>query len=120
MATKIPTNKKIEAMKSYALTGSYNKTAKEVGINDKTVKNIIERNKEEYTKIYEQKKEQFIEKTTTIIDKALDKLEKELDNNGIPVNNLTTVIGTLYDKRALAKGESTGNTNFSVDIKVIE
>ena len=46
---------------------------------------------------------------------ALDDEEEK-----IPVNNLSTVIGTLYDKRALAKGESTVNNKFEVDIKVVE
>lgn len=117
---KTDEQKKIEAMTSYALTNSYNKTAKEVGISDKTVKSIIEKNQEDYARISEQKKDEFIDKASKIIDKALDKLNKELDKEDIPVNNLTTVIGTLYDKRALAKGESTENSSFDVNIRVIE
>ena len=40
----------------------------------------------------------------------------------IPVNNLSTVIGTLYDKRNLAEGKSTVNTelNIRMDEKVEE
>ena len=44
----------------------------------------------------------------------MSKLDKALDRDDIPVNNLTTVIGTLYDKRALAKGEMTSNTSISI------
>ncbi len=104
------TKTKTKAIESYVLTNSYNKTAKEIGISDKTVKKIVEEN----PKLYEQKKDEFVNKASRIIDKALEKLEKELDKDGIPVNNLTTVIGTLYDKRALAKGESTNNDSITI------
>lgn len=107
-------------MTSYALTNSYNRTAKELKISDSTVKKIIQEHQEEFGKVREQKKEEFIEKSSRIIDKALNKLEKQIDDDKVAPNHLTTVIGTLYDKRALAKGEATENTTFKVDIEVIE
>lgn len=110
---KTPTKKKIEVIKSYVETGSYNATSKETGVNDHTVKKIVEENSD----LYEQEKERFIETTTRLIEKALGKLDKKLDdeeNNSL--SNITTAIGTLYDKRALAKGEST--TNNSITIKM--
>lgn len=109
---KTPTDKKTEVIKSYVKTDSYNATSKETGVNDKTVKKIIEEN----PKQYEQEKDKFIEKTSKLIDKALNKLDIALDREDIPINNLTTAIGTLYDKRALAKGEAT--TNNSITIKM--
>ena len=60
------------------------------------------------------KKEEFVEYADRLINKAMSKLDKALDRDDIPVNNLTTVIGTLYDKRALAKGEMTSNTSISI------
>lgn len=36
------------------------------------------------------------------------------------LSELTTALGTLYDKMRLAKGEPTENKTFKVDIKVIE
>lgn len=36
------------------------------------------------------------------------------------LSELTTALGTLYDKMRLAKGESTENKTFKVDIKVVE
>lgn len=109
-----------EIMTSYALTNSYNATAKECGVSDSTVKKVIQENQEEFGKVQEQKKEEFADKASKLIDKAMDKLNKALDKDDIPVNNLTTVIGTLYDKRALAKGESTDNNKVEVTIKVEE
>ncbi len=108
-------NKKIaEVIASYAVTGSYNATAKELGISDKTVKKIILEN----PKKYEEKKETFIQKADRIIDKAMDKLEKKIDKEDIAPNQLTTVIGTLIDKSRLVKGESTNND--SITIKMSE
>lgn len=110
-------NEKIaEVIASYALTNSYNKTAHECGISDKTVKKIIENNPKEY----EKKKELFSDYCDRLIYKALGKLDKELDKENIPINNLTTVIGTLYDKMRLATGESTENNKFEVEIRVVE
>ena len=51
-----------------------------------------------------------------LIDKAMKKLDKALDRKDIPINNLTTAIGTLYDKRALAKGESTSNNSITINM----
>ncbi len=114
--TRIDTKTKAKVIASYALTNSYNKTAKEFNISDKTVKKIVEEN----PKLYEQKKEDFISKASEIIDAAMDKLKIEIDKGTVPANHLATIIGTMYDKRALAKGESTENTTFKVDINVVE
>lgn len=111
---KIDNQKIQEVMASYALTNSYNATAKECGVSDKSVKKIINEHSEEFSKISEQKKEKFVEYADKLINKAMNKLEKALERDDIPVNNLTTVIGTLYDKRALAKGEMTSNTSISI------
>ena len=105
-------------------TGNYLETSKKINIPQTTVRYIYNRNKdkEEFVKLRCKKEEEFADKATRIINKALKRLENELDNEekDIPINNLTTAIGTLYDKRALAKGESTENSKFEVSIKVIE
>lgn len=107
---KTPTKKKLEVIKSYVETDSYNATSKETGVDHKVVKKIVEENPKEY----QQEKEAFIEKTTRLLDKALNRLDEGLDRDNIPINNLTTAIGTLYDKRALAKGESTSNDAITI------
>ena len=70
------------------------------------------------------KQDDFIEKATRIIDKAMNRIEKSLDNEDekLQINNLSTVVGTMYDKRALAKGETTSNTGITIkmDKKVEE
>lgn len=101
-------------------TDNFNETSRQLNIPVKTVETIYKKNieKEEFAKLRIEKKEEFADKATRIIDKALNRLEKILDNDEekIPTNNLSTVIGTLYDKRALAQGESTVNNTITINM----
>lgn len=107
-------------------TGNYSETAKQLNIPQSTVEDIYKRNieKEEFVKLRDKKHDEFAENATRIIEKALKRLEKSLDDEEekIPVNNLSTVIGTLYDKRALSQGDTTANTTMTIkmDKKVEE
>ena len=107
---KTPRKKEIEVVKDYVKTKSYNATSKNTGVDHKTVKRIIEDNPKEY----QQEKERFIERTSKLIDKALDRLDEGLDRDNIPINNISTALGTLYDKRALARGETTSNNSIKI------
>lgn len=109
---KTPTKKKMEVIKSYVQTDSFNATARETGVNPKTCKKIVEENPKEYM----DEKERFIETTTRLINKALGKLDEKLDDDNNSLSNITTAIGTLYDKRALAKGESTTNEAITIQM----
>lgn len=110
-------NKKIQqVMASYALTNSYNATARKLKISPHTVKKVIENNSNEFAKVRTEKKLQFVEYADKLIDKAMKKLDEALDRDSIPINNLTVAIGTLYDKRALAKGESTSNNSITINM----
>lgn len=108
-----------KVMVSWAVTGSYMETARQLGMPESTVEKIVKtnRDKEEFVKLCAEKKEDFSKSATRIIEKALKRLEKELDSDevNIPINHLTTAIGTLYDKRALAQGSATEN----VEIKIV-
>lgn len=155
---KIDNQKIQEVMASYALTNSYNATAKECGVSDKTVKKIIEERSEEFAKVSEEKKELFSNRANRIINKSLDLIEDRIDTARAnqdeleeiiqmvweqdkkelnetqkkaivskiarmqlnSLSELTTAMGTLYDKMRLANGESTENNKFEVEIKVVE
>ena len=110
-------------MTSWAVTNNYSETARELGMAESTIRKIVSDNKdrEEFAELCDKKKEEFAEKTSRIIDKALARLEEAIENKEeyIPVNQLTTAIGTLYDKRALAKGEMTQNINFATNPETI-
>ncbi len=164
MPRGVKTNKQKEydVMVSYALTNSYNATANETGVSKDTVKDIIIRNEDEFRKIQQEKKEDFVNRANRIIDKmtnlldrrvtrALDK-EDELDKiidfiwtideksedkkitykeknelikklNKISINNMneiTTSMGTIYDKTKLAqRGDELNNTP-DITINIID
>lgn len=109
-------------MLSVFRTNNYKETARQLNMPHTTVEKIYKDNKdkEEFVKLCAEKKDEFIEKADRIINKALDRLETSLEDEEerIPVNNLSTVIGTLYDKRALAKGEPTSNEVLKINIEL--
>lgn len=115
-----------KVMVSVFSTGNYSETARQLNMPVGTVEDIYKRNieKDEFVKLRKEKTDEFTEKATRLIDKAMNRLEKALDDKEekIPVNNLSTVIGTLYDKRNLAEGKSTVNAdiNIKMDKKVEE
>lgn len=101
-------------MAVWAINNNVNATAKELGLPEATVRKIVKLHKdeEEFTKMCEQKREEFSAKASRIIDKALDRLEKDIDNEfkSIPANHLTTVIGVLTEKKLLIDGKPTERT----------
>ena len=110
-------------MTSWAVTKNNNQTARELGLPESTVRKIVEDNKDkaEYKELCEQKREEFADKASVIIDMLLERITETVADSEkeIPLHHLTTAIGTLYDKRALSKGEMTQNvgfaTNFDLD-----
>ena len=112
-----------QVMTSWAMTNSFSQTARDLNMAITTVEKIVKDNKdkEEFVKLCNDKKDTFVEKADEIIDILLERIVRETTNEekDIPLNQLTTALGTVYDKRALAKGESTQNvgfgTNFNID-----
>lgn len=101
------------------MTGSYAETSRQFkGIGESTVRKLVKDNldKPEFASLMQKQKADFAEKAEELIDLALLRLRDELEDreNRIPVNQLTTAIGTLYDKRALALGESTDNRKVEI------
>lgn len=145
-------------MTSYAITNSYNQTAKDLGMPYATVKDIVKANQDadEFIKLRQQKKDEFADKASAIIDKGLYLLDKRLNRaieeedtlddlieeiwamddsemsqqtktatvNKIKqmqlhnLKDITTAIGTLYDKRALSRGEMTQNVGFATNLSL--
>ena len=64
--------------------------------------------------IWNQDKDELNENQKKSIIRKLSKMQLN------SLSELTTALGTLYDKMRLAKGESTNNNTFEVSIKVIE
>lgn len=67
-----------------------------------------------------QKREEFSEKASVIIDMLLNRITETVADTekDIPLHHLTTAIGTLYDKRALSRGETTQNIDFATNFDI--
>lgn len=67
--------------------------------------------------------EKLDELTEAILDSDIDtrraaELQQAIANvTSIPLSHISTFIGTVYDKQALMKGESTANTNMTVTLE---
>lgn len=147
-----------KVMLSYIVTNNYSETARNLEMPESTVRKIISDNKdkEEFAKLCEQKRDEFVDKADKIIYKATNLLERRLDTalenqdelNDIldeamkldnkefndsqkkalikrisklqvnALNEITTAIGTMYDKRALAKGEPTSNETLTINVEL--
>ena len=101
-------------MTSWAVTQNNLQTARELDIAESTVRKVVLQNKDkdEFKKLCEEKREEFSVKASRIIDKALDRLERDIDDEfkSIPVNHLTTAIGVLTEKKLLIDGKPTERT----------
>jgi predicted transcriptional regulator len=145
-----------KVMTSWATTNNYSETARALNMAESTVRKIVSDNKdkEEFARLCDEKKKDFADKATEIIDKGLELINRRLsvaldkqdeldrliyeiessDEEEISykqkmsaisliqeaqiqkIKDISTMIGTLYDKRALAKGESTNNTKVLIQL----
>ncbi|MCH5213076.1 MAG: helix-turn-helix domain-containing protein [Oscillospiraceae bacterium] len=109
-------------MELYAACRNANEVARELNVPESTVRKVIKQNEntKEFAELCAQKKELFSQKATEIINSALERLQRDIEDpeKNIPVNHLTTVIGTLYDKRALAEGTATENVSIMGDVDI--
>lgn len=142
-------------MVSWSITDNLSETAAKLNMPVTTVKGIVDKNKgkEEFVKLRNEKKNEFADKATKIIDNAMllldrrfsraieqeenldvlideiystpkEKLSQDEKNRLVQkvralqlqdVKAITTAVGTLFDKRALAEGKPTVNVQFDVD-----
>lgn len=110
-------------MCKYFDTRSYSETSRELNYPINSVRYIVEKHIEEpeFVKIRQEKESKFVEKADHIIFKALNKLNKELEEQDhIPVNQLTTAIGTLYDKKIMTQNGIMGNDTPKLQISIVD
>lgn len=110
-------------MSSYFETRSYSQTGRDLDVPISTVEKLVKEHikDEEFVKLWNEKKEEFATKADVIIYQAMDRLTKKLDSeDDIPVNQLTTAIGTLYDKKAMAQNGVVGNITPNVQIVMVD
>ena len=146
---------KEKAYMMYAVCGNASEVSRRLNVPLSTIHKWLKRKTpDELDSLREEKKRDFVEKSSEIIDKSLMLLERRIDraieyeaeldeiidelknsdNNEISpqtkteliktlnklkvqdIKSLTVAIGTLYDKRALARGESTENSTITVSL----
>lgn len=110
-------------MSSYFETRSYSQTGRDLEIPISTVEKLVKEHikDEEFVKLWNEKKEEFATKADVIIYQAMDRLIKKLDSeDDIPVNQLTTAIGTLYDKKAMAQNGDITNDAPRLQINIVD
>ena len=109
-------------MTSWAITRNYKETSEKLNVPYSTVEKIVKDNKDlpEFVKLCDEKATEFADKASKIIDKAMNRLERDIDDEGkpIPVNHLTNVIGVLIDKKLLIEGKPTARTEVVGDDKL--
>lgn len=108
-----------EVIASYAVTNNYSQTARATGLPASTVKDIVDNNKNtpEFEKLRDETRTSFAESATNIIEKAMRRLESDIENkDDIPINHLVIAIGTLTDKKLLIEGKATDNVTVSVKL----
>ena len=110
-------------MSSYFETRNFTQTGNDLGVPKSTVEKIVKEHIKdaEFVELWNKKKEDFITKADLIIYKAMDKLTQQLDNQeNIPINQLSTTIGTLYDKKMVAQTGVMGTDTPSVQINIVD
>lgn len=110
-------------MTSYFMTRNYSATARELDMPISTVENLVKTHikDEEFVKLWKEKKEDFATMADVMIYKAMDKLNNELDKQeNIPINQLTTAIGTLYDKRRIESIGSVESNTPDININIVD
>ena len=89
-------------------------------ISKQTYYNIIKdkKNIELINKDITEARQNFTKKSQIIIDKALNKINKNIDSGDINNKDLITITGILYDKTRLEQNLSTQNNAISINIKI--
>lgn len=107
-------------MASWAVTDNPAETARQLKLPETSVRQIIDSHKDkpEFVELRAQKRADFSAKASRIIDKALDRLERDIDDElkSIPVNHLTTAIGVLTEKKLLIDGKPTDNVEVNIKL----
>ncbi len=110
-------------MLCYYTTRNYSEVERRLGVPRKTVEKIYNEHKddEEFKKLCQQKKEEFVEKANRIIDKTMNRIEQELDSDTkIPLNQLATTLGITIDKKTLVENGTLTNETPIVNVNIVD
>lgn len=120
---KITSEERQAIIADFAITGVVRQTARNLGVGETTVSRVTANlSDEEKAYIDTHKKTVFVDRLSELIDKATMAIDMKLDDiiaDGeirakTPVSQISTTLGTLYDKRALACGDTTVNQGVKI------
>lgn len=77
-----------------------------------------EKNKQLIEKDITERRKLFTKKSEIIIDKALNKINQNIDNGEVNNKDLITITGILYDKTRLEQNLSTSNNSIQINLKI--
>lgn len=110
-------------MISMFATNNFAETSRLLDIPASTVEKIYKENKDkpEFVELCLQKKDEFVEKASKIIDKLLERIMDELETNDkIPLNQLSTTLGIVCDKKRISESGMVENTTPNVSINIVD
>lgn len=110
-------------MLCYFETRNFSEVERRLNIPRKTIEKIYNEHKEdeEFKKLCQQKKDEFVEQANRIINKTMNRIEKELDSDTrIPLNQLATTLGITIDKKSIVEAGTTGSDTPSVQINIVD
>jgi hypothetical protein len=108
-----------QVMQLWYTYGNSQAVGRELNMPDSTVRDIVNKYKDdpEFLELRDKTRKKFSKDFEEILDLAITRLKTEIAvQDKIPVSQLSTVIGTVYDKNRLEQGESTENTNQTIKI----
>lgn len=96
--------------------------ARKFEVSPASVMKIRDEKPDEFEQLRTDKKQAMIDKIWASLEDAADLGHSMIKDakqgiRDIPLNQISTYYGTLYDKMALMKGESTANTAFTVKLE---
>lgn len=111
---KYDTETKERALAALAVSNNIDELSREMGIPSNTLrqwKKDAEKS-EDFIELRKEKRAEFVERAWETIGNALKLADRRIKNaleNGeeLPLREISTYIGTMYDKAALASGEET-------------
>lgn len=116
---KTDTEKVYQVMQLWFTYGNSAEVGKILNMPDTTVRDLVSKNKDkpEFVELRDKTRRKYSKDFEEILDLAITRLKTEIAvQDKIPVSQLSTVIGTVYDKNRLENNESTENTNQTIKI----
>jgi hypothetical protein len=116
---KLTDELKEQIRSALASNNNVREIARQFKVSPASVMKIRDENPDEFEQLRTDKKQQMIDKIWSSLVDAADLghamiQEAQVGKRDIPLNQISTYYGTLYDKMALMKGENTASTTTTI------